>query len=120
MPTNPKGVPTVQVGADEKKELTVYSSPRERFQSNSANIRAHQEMVDDDSFDRGADAAMAQLASELADKSTDPNAAMGVGFMLRGAVMFLNRFKSIGELSKPPVKRPDPDNLQPTDQPKRT
>ena len=102
-----------------KKPLTAHASIRERFQSSLANLKAHQDMVDNDSFDRGADGALADLTTEIVGGIVDSNSAMAAGYRLKGAVEFLRRFKTFAEISEPVKPAPVFAPLKSTDQPRR-
>lgn len=102
-----------------KPNLTPFSSPRERFQAKESNLKAHQDMVDGADFDAGADAALADYVTFVGDNVTDMNSAASAGFRIKGAVEFLRRFKTLGELPKPEPVSDLSGGLIPTDQPKR-
>lgn len=99
--------------------ITVFSSPRERFQSETENISAHHALVDGEAFELGSDAALCEYVTKLGRQALDPNKAMAVGFKLAGAVEFLNEFKTLAEVHKPLTKPIDPDNLTMTEPQRR-
>jgi hypothetical protein len=111
----PKGIPSVQTGTEIKLPITPFSSPKERFQSDAARIKFHQDLVDKDAFDVSTDAALAEFVTNIGRQASDPNRAMSVGFQLRGAIDFLHELKTLAEQPKPKAKAPNPDNLEPTD-----
>jgi hypothetical protein len=102
-----------------EKQTTPFSSIRERFQGNDANVRAHHDLVDSPAFDRGADAALADFTAEVALNIVDMNSAAAAGYRIRGAVDFLRRFKTFAEVPPPQQPQALPGALIPTDPPRR-
>jgi hypothetical protein len=100
-------------------EVSVHSTPRERFQSSTANLKAHQDLVDLDAFDRGTDAALVDLFMELGKNVKDEKTAAEAGYMLKGAEAYLRRLKTFAEVSAPYVQPETYGELRSTDQPRR-
>ena len=94
-------------------KTSAFSSPKQRFLSSDKAVAAHQVMVDSAACEIGLDVALAEFAYDLADTVTDPQAAIGAGFQLRGAVKFLKRFKELAELPKPAPAIQDTGELRP-------
>jgi len=65
-----------------KSELTPASTPLQRFQAKDANLKNHQAMVDEDSFNVATDAALAEYVTNLAGGVKDMNTAAAAGFRL--------------------------------------
>ena len=111
----PKPQPAVEMGMSDGKKISIFDGPAARFRLSGKKMSGHHNLVDSESFDTSSDAAMCQFVADLAVEATDLNAAACVGFRLRGAVEFLERFKTLGEMPKAP-KRPDNlDNLRSTE-----
>jgi hypothetical protein len=100
--------------------VTVFSSPKERYNASVTRITEHQNMVDSRAFELGADAAMLQLVEELADKVTDQLSACAAGYQLRGAVRYQRQLKQFAEPAKPlPIQEDLGALVPPEHQPKR-
>jgi hypothetical protein len=102
-----------------KPTITVFSSPKQVFQSDPNLVSLHQKMVDSDICEASLETALTDLVYELSDKVNDSNSAMGAGFQLRGAVKFLKRFKELAELTKPAPPLEDPGELRPQEDKRR-
>jgi type IV secretory pathway TrbD component len=85
--------------------------PRQRFQLDAARIRLHREMVDSETFLKGADYAMLQFSGALAVQVTDSSAAMAAGYQLLGAWTLLATLKTLAETPQKPAKIVDLSNL---------
>jgi hypothetical protein len=75
-------------------------SPKYRFMQVAANVSAHRNMIATSTFEVGADFAMRQYASILAQNTTTADAAMLNGLKLRGAHEFLETMQMLGETPK--------------------
>jgi type IV secretory pathway TrbD component len=85
--------------------------PRQRFQLDATRIRLHREMVDSETFLKGADYAMLQFSGALAVQVTDSAAAMAAGYQLLGAWTFLATLKTLAETPAKSQRTPTTDNL---------
>jgi hypothetical protein len=74
-------------------------TPKARFlQVNPAHtISKHREMVDSDTFQRAADAALLQYQIALAEQIRDGNTAATSGFKMQGVIEFLQLFRNLSE-----------------------
>src|ERR1017187_9691908 len=78
--------------------------PRQRFQLDAGRIRLHREMVDSDTFQKGADYAMLQYAAALAGQILDSNGlpdesrATMAGLALLGAHGLMGTLKTLAEI----------------------
>ena len=93
------------------QQPNVNPTPKARFQSAPQNITAHHAMIERDSFDKAADAALLQYCADMAQQTRDGNSAMAMGFKLQGALEYLQTLKLLEETGPTPVARKDLDNL---------
>lgn len=89
-------------------------SPRARFQKENGAVTAHRALLENPYFDKGADAAMLEYGSLVAQQAKDGNSAMAAGFRLQGAIEFLQVLKTLAESAPTFAPRKDLDNLPDT------
>lgn len=92
------------------KPVQTDSSAKERFLTSALNVSNHRQMMEQPSFERGTDAAMIQLVSELSNEVKDQASALSVGFRIAGAVAYLKSLKTLSEKPSLPYTRTS-DNL---------
>jgi hypothetical protein len=78
-------------------------SPKYRFMQDARGVTLHRDMIASVAFERGADFAMRQYASLLAQKTESADAAMLTGLKLRGAHEFLETLQMLAETPKMPA-----------------
>lgn len=61
------------------------------------NVSKHRALVDSRQFERGADFAMLEYTSQLAQQTDSQYAAMAGGLKMQGALEFLAIFKKLAE-----------------------
>jgi hypothetical protein len=85
-------------------------SPRQQFQQNAAFLHAHREFVGSDAFSRSINAALLQQQIEWGQQVKDQGTAMMVGIKIQAVQEFLMTLKTLAEVPKLSVTRPN-DNL---------
>lgn len=76
-------------------------SPKQKFQQTPANIHAHRELMQNDDFERGVEAALLEYQSLLS--RTDPfnfNQCAAAHLRIQGAQEFLHQLRHLAEQPK--------------------
>jgi uncharacterized protein YajQ (UPF0234 family) len=83
--------------------IPINASPKVRFGESPQNLKQHKDILENNSFNRGADFALLQYQFEQVASGgvKDGNTAMMMGLKLQGAVEFLQTFKLLAETEKP-------------------
>ena len=86
-------------------------TPRQRFQTNTAAVSAHRDLIASRAFELAADFATLQYQTELNTAPPDANGAAARFYKALGAAEFLFTMRNLAESPSPIAPRKDPDNL---------